>query len=66
MKKKKEIDVKGWHRTTFSCRECSYSCDISQDMEFEGEHEGWEFYCLSHEVKKPIWVVTKYSEVVFK
>lgn len=51
MKKKKEIDVKGWHRTTFSCRECSYSCDISQDMEFEGEHEGWEFYCLSHEVK---------------
>lgn len=47
--------INGWHRAKFSCRECSYSCDLYQDLEYEGEHDGWQFPCPSNEVKTPVW-----------
>jgi hypothetical protein len=66
MTEQKSVDETGWHRAKFSCRVCSYNCDILQDLEYKGEHDDWQFPCLSAEVELPIWNRTWVGEVLGK
>lgn len=53
----------GWHRVKFSCRKCSYSCDIVQDLEVEGENDDWVFPCLGICGITPVWKKTVVGKI---